>query len=100
MPQFLSHYGSLDPATGKYGLSAKEESLVTSIINAGEFFGAIASTFIADKVGRKGGPYVSSTCVVIGIILQVDTIHEGSLITGRLVLGKGSLLPKFTVQGF
>jgi SP family sugar:H+ symporter-like MFS transporter len=87
MPEFLKDYGSVNSATGKYMLSAGKQSLVTSIINAGEFLGAISSSFIGSKIGRKGGLYVSSVCVVVGVIFQVSAAHEGLLIAGRLVLG-------------
>jgi SP family sugar:H+ symporter-like MFS transporter len=88
MPEFVKYYGTFDSTKGTYVLSAKVESLVTSIINAGEFIGAISSSFIGDKIGRKGGLFVSSACVVVGVIFQVASTHEGTLIVGRLVLGK------------
>ncbi|CZR63733.1 related to MFS monosaccharide transporter [Phialocephala subalpina] len=87
MPKFLKDYGSLDPTTGTYIVSAGKQSLVTSIINAGEFLGAVSSYYIGSKIGRKGGLYVSSVCVVLGVIFQVSAPHEGLLIAGRLVLG-------------
>lgn len=87
MPKFLTDYGTLDPATGKYILSAGKQSLVTSIINVWEFVGAVSSYYIGSMIGRKGGLYISSACVVLGVILQVSAPHEGLLIAGRLVLG-------------
>lgn len=68
MPEFLKDYGSMNPATRKYMLSAGKQSLVTSIINAGEFLGAVSSYFIGSKIGRKGGLYAACVCVVVGVI--------------------------------
>lgn len=66
MPAFLKGYGELNHKTGEYILSAKTQSLVTSMINVGEFIGAVSSYLIGDKLGRKGSLYVSSTAVVVG----------------------------------
>ncbi len=87
MKLFLKLYGKYNAVTGAFMLTAKMQPLVTSIINVGEFLGAVSSFWIGDKYGRKGGLYVSSTSVVIGVTLQVSDATIGSLIAGRLVLG-------------
>ena len=88
MPSFIEGYGTYDAATDKFILSAGKQSLATSIINAGEFLGAISSYFIGSKIGRKGRLFLSSACVAVGVIFQVSGTYEGLLIVGRLVLGK------------
>lgn len=87
MQPFLKLYGEWDPTKGQYFMSASQQSLTTSIINAGEFVGAVSAYFIGDKVGRRGGLFVSSACVIVGTIIQVASTHIASLIVGRLVLG-------------
>ena len=57
------------------------------MINVGELIGALAASFIGDYLGRKGGLYVSSTLVCIGVVLQVAGSTFGTLIPGRIILG-------------
>jgi MFS family permease len=92
MEPFIKAYGHYDTSTGGYVLSSSIQSLTTSIINAGEFVGAISSFLIDNKFGRRGGLFVSSAFVVIGTIFQVAADNLGLLITGRLLLGKPSSL--------
>ncbi|KAJ5459614.1 general substrate transporter [Penicillium daleae] len=87
MEPFIKAYGHYDTTTGGYVLSSSMQSLTTSIINAGEFVGAISSFLIDNKFGRRGGLFVSSAFVVIGAIFQVAADNLGLLITGRLLLG-------------
>lgn len=88
LPDFQHLYGSYDDKTHSYVVASSVMSLVTSIINVGEFIGALTAFWVGDKAGRKGGLYISSLCVVVGTILQVSSSTESLLITGRLVLGK------------
>jgi MFS family permease len=87
MQPFIRLYGHYDPTKGIYVLSSRTQSITSSIINAGEFLGAISSFVIGDRLGRRGGLFVSSTCVIIGTTIQVADTHIGALIAGRLVLG-------------
>lgn len=89
MAPFIRNFGGvLDPTTGKLALTASRESLVTSIIQVGELLGAASAWFVADKIGRKGGLYLTSTCVVIGTTLQISSNMVGTLIAGRIVVGE------------
>jgi SP family sugar:H+ symporter-like MFS transporter len=69
-------------------LSSKVLSVVTSIINAGEFVGACSSFYLGDKLGLKKGLYISTFFIAIGVVLQVAGHNEASLICGRLFLGR------------
>jgi hypothetical protein len=88
MEPFIKAYGHYDTTAGDYVLSSSIQSLTTSIINAGEFVGAISSFLVDNKFGRRGGLFVSSAFVVIGTIFQVAADNMGLLITGRLLLGE------------
>lgn len=87
MQPFVKLYGHLDNATGQYVLSSRIQSITSSIINVGEFLGAVSSFVVGDHLGRRGGLFVSRACVIIGTILQVADTNIGCLIAGRLVLG-------------
>ena len=90
MPAFLKIFGTYDPKTHEYMMSAERQSLTTSIINAGEFVGAVSSFLIGEKLGPRSGLFVSSAAVIIGTLIQVIAPNVGALIAGRLVLGKSA----------
>lgn len=87
MDAFAEHYGTFDAATGTMIVSASRQSLVTSIINVGEFVGAVSAFWIGQSIGLKGGLLLACIIVVIGTTLQVAGTALGLLIAGRLVLG-------------
>ncbi|GLA47680.1 hypothetical protein AnigIFM63604_002489 [Aspergillus niger] len=87
MEPFIKAYGHYDNATGGYVLSSSIQSLTTSIINVGELVGAVSSYLVDDRIGRRGGLFVSSTFVVLGVIFQVSADKLALLIVGRLLLG-------------
>lgn len=87
--KFLFDFGQ-ERADGTYDLSSTDQSLVASIVQAGEFFGALAASFIGDFLGRRGSLQVAVGIVTIGAVLQM--ILVGSiplLVVGRFVLGAG-----------
>ncbi|GLA07844.1 hypothetical protein AnigIFM60653_009083 [Aspergillus niger] len=86
MEPFIKAYGHYDNATGGYVLSSSIQSLTTSIINVGELVGAVSSYLVDDRIGRRGGLFVSSTFVVLGVIFQVSADKLALLIVGRLLL--------------
>ncbi|KFZ20703.1 hypothetical protein V502_03052 [Pseudogymnoascus sp. VKM F-4520 (FW-2644)] len=89
MQPFLSVYGHFDTKSMEYAVSSSTLSLITSIINVGEFVGATSAFWIGNKLGYKHGLYVSSTAVVVGAIFQVAGTVEATLIIGRLFTGYG-----------
>ncbi|KAK4948504.1 hypothetical protein LTR66_014118 [Elasticomyces elasticus] len=79
------------PATPKeqFVLSASDTALITSILSAGTFFGAIIAGDVADFIGRR--PTIIAGCMifVIGIILQTASTSVGLLSAGRFIAGLG-----------
>jgi sugar porter (SP) family MFS transporter len=65
---------------------AKEGSIVSSFL-AGCFFGAIASGYLSDKVGRKYSVLIGSAVFVVGGILQATSTTFAQLYVGRIVAG-------------
>jgi MFS transporter, SP family, sugar:H+ symporter len=88
MQPFVSIYGHYDAATGLYVLTSRIQSIITSIINVGEFVGAVSSFIVGDMLGRRTGLLVAMACVVLGTILQMAANLIGVLIAGRLVVGE------------
>jgi len=80
---------SVDPNNGG-ALSGPHQSLITSILSAGTFFGALIAGDLADHFGRR--PTIIAGCFVyiLGVIIQICHTHGLALIvTGRLIAGFG-----------
>jgi MFS transporter, SP family, sugar:H+ symporter len=89
---FRQHFGDQrDPVTGAItGMSGSRESLLTSLIQAGEVIGCISASVLGDYGGRKGVFFAAASFVALGAILQlVTTGNVGVFATGRLLLGVG-----------
>ncbi|KAJ6448208.1 general substrate transporter [Mycena sanguinolenta] len=99
MPYFIQMYTHMpypaEPFSASnlppsFSLPAWEKSLMTSILSAGTFFGALIAGDIADMVGRR--PTIIAGCVVfaVGCILEVAPMDVlACFIIGRLVAGAG-----------
>ncbi|KAI6796700.1 putative glucose transporter rco-3 [Hortaea werneckii] len=78
-----------DIAAADYALSGSHLSLITSILSAGTFFGAIIAGDVADIIGRKWTIIVGCLIYIVGVVLQVATNGLGLIVAGRLVAGLG-----------
>merc|ERR1711975_205210 len=78
-----------DVAPADYALSGSHLSLITSILSAGTFFGAIIAGDVADIIGRKWTIIVGCLIYIVGVVLQVATNGLGLIVAGRLVAGLG-----------
>merc|ERR1711881_287231 len=76
-----------DPAD--WALSGSHLSLITSILSAGTFFGAIIAGDVADIIGRKWTIIAGCIIYIVGVILQVANEGLGLIVAGRLVAGLG-----------
>lgn len=84
MPEF---YRRFEPA-GATGLSTEHASLITSLLSAGTFFGALAQGPISDRLGRKPALIMWSVVFALGAILQVTTFYSiAQIVIGRFVAG-------------
>ena len=88
MDSFSRIYGRWDAAKATYVVSSSTESLVASIINAGEFVGAVSAFLVSNRVGLRGGLFVSSAFVCVGAVFQLAGTKIGLLIAGRLIMGE------------
>jgi MFS family permease len=107
MPYFIKQYtGAEYPDIVFPGLDAKDPkilayrkeffsvtpgdvSLVTSILSAGTFFGAIAAGDIADFIGRRTTIIIGCLIFTIGGILETASTGLGVMCAGRVVAGLG-----------
>jgi len=97
MKYFIHHYQKLpylpdnptDAQKNAFTLPDWKKSLITSILSAGTFFGALIAGDLADWFGRRttiiGGCFI----FIVGVILQTASTSLGLLVAGRLIAGFG-----------
>ncbi|KAL3420408.1 MFS monosaccharide transporter [Phlyctema vagabunda] len=96
MPYFITLYTGLpypDPndaeAVAAFHVPARDQSLVTSILSAGTFFGAIIGGDIADFIGRRWTIIMGCAIFSVGCILETASTGLGVMVAGRLIAGLG-----------
>lgn len=93
MEQFKRDYGVLQTdQDGKqaYVFPSDLQSVVTSIVQAGEFCGALLAGPLGDWVGRRGCFFGAIFMLTLGAILQLIVAGNVPLLgTGRAILGVG-----------
>lgn len=63
---------------------------IVSTYYLGCVFGAFASVFIGDILGRRRHIMLACTCLVIGGTLQASSFSLGHMISGRIIAGLGT----------
>ncbi|GMF08871.1 unnamed protein product [[Candida] boidinii] len=92
MDYFIEHFANKDPATtpsDEFVMASWQKSLITSILSAGTFFGAIIAGDLADFIGRRTTVIAGCGIFMIGVILQVASSTVALLVVGRLIAGFG-----------
>ncbi|KAF8866522.1 general substrate transporter [Acephala macrosclerotiorum] len=73
-----------------YLYTSTDKALITSILSAGTFCGAMAAGYISDRIGRRNTITLGCIIYTIGVVLEVIT--HGSidlLVVGRAIAGLG-----------
>ena len=96
MPYFIRQYTGLPypdssdkAAVAAFHLPASDNSLTTSILSCGTFFGALIAGDLADYIGRRGTIIAGCGIFSIGCILEVASTGLGVMVAGRLIAGLG-----------
>ena len=101
MPDFARRFGQLDD-NGEWHLTPSQQSIITSLLSAGTFVGALGQAFTADRFGRKASILGWSFIFTIGCAIQTATEYSVAQITiGRFVAGLGvgalsAIVPLYT----
>lgn len=69
--------------------TSEQTSLITSILSAGTFTGAISAPWASDTLGRRLGLILFCVVFSVGAILQTAATGRTLLIVGRVVAGLG-----------
>ncbi|KAK5080093.1 hypothetical protein LTR64_008786 [Lithohypha guttulata] len=79
--------------SGATALTSSHQSLITSILSAGTFFGALLGADFAEIIGRKWTVIMGCGIYIIGVIVQMITGPSvdplGAIVAGRLIAGIG-----------
>ncbi len=70
-------------------LPSWKKSLITSILSAGTFFGAIIAGDLADFIGRRTTIIAGCLVFLLGVILQTISTGLALLVVGRLIASFG-----------
>ncbi len=74
---------------GALDVSPSQSSAIVSILSAGTFFGALASPFLADHIGRRLALIISSLVFIVGVIFQAASTALPLFLAGRFFAGFG-----------
>jgi sugar porter (SP) family MFS transporter len=66
-----------------------QKSLITSILSAGTFFGALFAGSLADWIGRRSTIMAGCAVFAVGVAMQVASTTIALLVPGRLISGIG-----------
>ena len=73
-------------------LTSSHQSLITSILSCGTFFGAIIAGDVADIIGRKWTVIAGCVIYIVGVVVQMITGPGhglGVIVAGRVIAGLG-----------
>jgi MFS family permease len=73
----------------KFSVPSWQQSLTTSILSAGTFFGAIIAGDLADFIGRRMTIIFGCAIFCVGGILETASTGLNVMVAGRLIAGFG-----------
>ncbi|TFK86335.1 general substrate transporter [Polyporus arcularius HHB13444] len=89
MPDFVQRFGE-QQSDGTWVLSSSRQSIITSLLSAGTFVGALGQAFTSDRFGRRGSILIWSAIFTVGTAIQTGTVRSIVQITiGRFIAGLG-----------
>jgi len=88
MPYWARLFGE-PTSDGKYALSTANDSLVTSILSAGTFTGALLAYPFGDRLGRRWGVIIACAIFCLGVALQTASTTIPVFAVGRVFAGLG-----------
>ena len=89
MPYFIERFEHLQRGQPNFEIPSWKKSLITSILSAGTFFGALIAGDLADFFGRRTTIIAGCGVFMVGVILQTASTALALLVVGRLVAGFG-----------
>ncbi|GAQ03749.1 probable glucose transporter rco-3 [Aspergillus lentulus] len=75
--------------TDLFVIPSWKKSLITSILSAGTFFGALIAGDLSDWFGRRTTIVAGCGIFIVGVVLQTASATTALLVVGRLIAGFG-----------
>ncbi|VDC04259.1 unnamed protein product [Peniophora sp. CBMAI 1063] len=89
MPDFVERFGEPN-GSGGFELSSSRQSIITSLLSAGTFVGALGQALTADRFGRKPSIFIWSAIFTVGTLIQTAALTSlAQLVVGRFIAGLG-----------
>ncbi|KAI9067199.1 general substrate transporter [Trametes sanguinea] len=89
MEDFVRRFGEIG-SDGVAVLSPARQSIITSLLSAGTFVGALGQAFTSDRFGRRGSILIWSGIFTAGTVIQTGTVDSIAQISiGRFIAGLG-----------
>lgn len=101
LKSFLKYFPEIDTVHPPPGSSASHASNIQGITvgayTLGCFFGAVATIWLGNMLGRKRTIMTGSVIMIIGAVLQASSYGLAQLIVGRVITGIGNGMNTSTV---
>ncbi|KAK6204142.1 hypothetical protein LQW54_008376 [Pestalotiopsis sp. IQ-011] len=101
LPSFLATFPQIDTQNPPPGSSASQASNIQGITVGGYtlgcFFGALATIWLGNILGRKRTIFIGSSIMIVGAAIQCSSFSLGQLIAARLITGFGNGMNTSTV---
>ncbi|CAE6429736.1 unnamed protein product [Rhizoctonia solani] len=89
MPDFVERFGVQLP-DGTWELDAHRQSIITSLLSAGTFVGALGQAFSSDRFGRRWSIFIWCAIFTAGVAIQTGTERSiAQMSVGRFIAGLG-----------
>ncbi|KAK0291361.1 hypothetical protein LTS00_008361 [Friedmanniomyces endolithicus] len=93
---FLKYFPQIDtqkPPGGNASKASNVQGITVGAYTLGCFFGAVATIWLGNFLGRKRTIMVGSTIMIVGAAIQCSSFSLGQLIAARLLTGFGNVIP-------
>ncbi|KAL6702881.1 hypothetical protein ACN47E_000843 [Coniothyrium glycines] len=102
LPSFVKYFPEIDTVNPPPGQTASHVATIQAITvgayTLGCFFGAVATIWLGNILGRKKTIFVGSAIMVVGAVLQTSSFGLAQLIVGRFITGFGNGLNTSTIS--
>ncbi|KAI4602846.1 hypothetical protein KJ359_008066 [Pestalotiopsis sp. 9143b] len=89
-PAFNQKFGTQDPKTGKWAVSAAWQSGLSNGARAGEIFGLVFAGWAADRFGYKYTTIASLLLMILFVFVLFFAPDVKTLVVGEILCGKGT----------
>ncbi|KAK9779846.1 putative General substrate transporter [Seiridium cardinale] len=101
LPSFLAVFPQIDTQNPPPGVTKSQASNIQGITVGGYtlgcFFGAVATIWLGNILGRKRTIFIGSSIMIVGAAIQCSSFSLGQLIAARLITGFGNGMNTSTV---